>query len=343
MTIAPIEYMLWLIPLAVVAYALGGNRPSVERFAAVHDLELDARARDSVRSALLRTRRGRIAGAAGGALVAVVLVSGFGSRAPAIVALAVVLVGTLLGIGVAQRPVATSDEPVRSASLAVRDAAAYRPRRSATIVAALLLATAAYSAIVIGFADHSTAIVAGALVVIMGVDLVVAAAGAQFARRVAEQTRDQSLDLEVDDALRATTVRALHRAVLGVLLCGIAVAGFIGVESQMFQGVQVGDRVEFRFPAGASFDGTTDVHITGDIVTVTWRDAGGERHATSRPAPDGAGVTVGLLTGNVTLLAVGAWLAMLGFLGAFVQWGRASKAWRHAPPSARPEPVGSAA
>lgn len=341
MSVAPIEILLWFVPLAVFGYALWRNRPSVDRFAAAHGLDLDDDARRAVRAALVRTRRGRVVGATVGALVAVVLVVGFDSRAPAIVALGTVLVGTLLGIGIAQFPSATSSDRVRTASLTVRDPAGYRPRRAAAIAVGLLLATAGYGVAVVAFADHGTAAVAAALVVILAVDVVVVATAARIARRVVEQARVQSYDRRVDDALRATTVRALHCAVTGVLLCGIAITGFVGVESQMFKGVLVGDRVAFRFPAGASFDGTTDVRIQSGVATVTWRDAHGHPRSTALATPQGASVTVGLLAGNAAFVAVGAWLATIGVLGALFEWGRASKAWRRPSPAARTEPVGS--
>jgi hypothetical protein len=259
-----------------------------------------------------------------------------------------VLMGTLIGIGLGQFRRAPASTSVRAASLTVRDPAEYRPRHATVIVGGVLTATAGYGAIVVATADHGTAGIAARLVAIVLAGGLVTATAAWLQRRIVEQQRDGTSDVPVDDALRAASVRAIHHAVVGLMLCAIALVGFIGVESQMFTGIQIGDHVAFRFPAGATFDERTDVEVEPATATVTvhWRDAGGAPHTTVRATED-QGVGWGSLTADSALMGLGYWVAVLGFLGGIVEWGRAAKAWRHAARAHRPQPsvisAGSAA
>jgi len=73
--LAPIEIVFAVIPLAILAYALIGNRPDPDRFATANDLVLDDASRDDVERALERTSRFRIGGACIGAAIGALIVA----------------------------------------------------------------------------------------------------------------------------------------------------------------------------------------------------------------------------------------------------------------------------
>ena len=74
--------------------------------------------------------------------------------------------------------------------------------------------------------------------------------------------------------------------------------------------------------------GRTDAKYQRSVVR--WTEAGGTvRHVTIVLPPTGA--VAGALVDNDIVWALGAWTAMLAFVGALVEWGRVAKAWRRPP------------
>ena len=332
-----------------------GTGRSVDRFARRTTSPLDetpvARCDGGARSG---AHRGRVLGATGGALV--------GARARdrvrlpqrlPVVALTAVLVGTFLGIAVAQRrrPRATNPcEPRRWPSATWPPTG---PRRCATIVVGLLLATSGYAALVIGFAEHSTAIVAASARRGHGRARVIVAAGAGRSSLVGRGAgpRPGPLDPGVDDALRVhdgagPPLRDRRRAAVRDRRCGASSAS----SRRCSRASQVGDRDRaFRFPAPAlRATAPPTCTSTADVVTVTWRDAARRRTPRPRRRLRGARGTVGRRARQRDAHGDrGLATRSSGSSAAFFQWGAASKAWRRpspaAPTAAPAAPAGSRA
>jgi len=331
--LAPIEIVFAVIPLAILAYALIGNRPDPDRFATANDLVLDDASRDDVERALERTSRFRIGGACIGAAIGALIVAV--TMGPALLAtgLTAVLLGTLIGIGIS--PFHRADPPgaLRSASLTVRCVDDHRPPRARFVLRGLLLLIVVFAIVVASGATDEIARTRLLTATVLAIGLSAWVGGAWLQRRIVERTRerDDPAHLRVDDALRSSAVRAVHHAVVGVLLCVLALVGVVGVTSQTFVGVDLGGHTVFHAPAGATVDSVENLTPEGSAVAtvrIRWTDADGRRHETVRSAAGDATITMGDLWANVWILSFGFWCTTIGFLGALYQWGRASKAWR---------------
>ena len=150
--------------------------------------------------------------------------------------------------------------------------------------------------------------------------------------------------VRVDDALRASAVRGIHHATVGVLMCGLLLIGYGAVSTQSFLGVQEGDRVLLRTaPLSRDFRFEPVSSSRTDRILVRWVEAGGAvRTTVIHRDPGSTDSTIyGNIWANGTLLGIGYWITVIGFVGALIQWGRAAKAWRRPGPPHHPTPSGA--
>jgi hypothetical protein len=319
------EVLTTLALVAVVlAVLLWGNRPSPEKFARVNRLTLDDETCTTVAGALRRTYRGRLLGGGAGFLLAVLFAVLSGTSLTFTRGLAAVLGGTLIGIALAQFTRAPASGAVRIASLEARDAEDYRPRGAKWSIGIAL-------AILIGYAGAFLLISAtGAMAVIVNV---VAAAGVGVVglgtwlqRRIVEhaQVRTDADHAEVDDALRASAVRAVHHATIGLLLCGIAFLGITGAGWGPIE-VHVNDKTAFEIAPGAS-----DVVQGRD--TIWWTAFDGTRHTRTIPSDQGQISGWRRTYESSAVSIIGVLLALFAGSGALIEWREAARAWRRPGP-----------
>ncbi len=319
-----------LVPVALVLLALIGNRPRADRFFAVNELDPRPRDAEHVDAVLRLTRRSRVAGAVVGCLLGGVTGASLG-MAGAVAGTGIgLLAGTMLGITVAQPRAGAPLTAVRVASLAVRDANDYLPRRAQTYKLVLAVFVGGYAAIGMSTAAaplNATiiAIFATGVATILSVPV-----GHVFQQRTVELRRPDvdAESVRVDDALRASALRGIHHATLGILMCGLILVGYGAIATQNVTTVRVGSRVVLRV-ASETMNAVPDpflVESPPSRYRIEWTEPGGARR-TKIIRTDGAPVT--LDSPNVgPLLGVGFWVAVAAFLGALVEWSRAAKAWR---------------
>ena len=165
--------------------------------------------------------------------------------------------------------------------------------------------------------------------VVAAVGVAVVVIGAWLQRRIVEHARVRvdANQARVDDALRASAVRAVHHATVGLLLCGIAFVGVTGATWGPI-GVQVDNTSHFEIAPGA-----TDVVQAENQIW--WTDFGGARH--TRILPSGQGHFTGWMQTyeSDVISSVGALLALLAGLGALFAWREAARAWRRPGPRRR--------
>lgn len=316
--------------VALCGYVLIGNRPQPERFLAVNGLPVRPDDVAHVGAALRHTRRARAAGGAVGLLLGALGAWTLGTATAIGGAGIGLLGGSLLGIAVSQprrRPKVAGE---RHASLTVRDPADYLPSRATVTTTVLALAVVGLTVVALALADAELGRLLAVFVIALGT-IAAIPLGRVAQRRTVELARD-SVDptsVRVDDAVRANAVRSIHRATLGILFCGVLLAGYGMVASQLFQGVRVGDHLVVRTEPGSH-----DLRVrTGEVVPgavrvdVTWTDADGHHRHRARTVT-GASVTSGWLVDVGALVGLGWWAMVVGFVGAVVQWGRTAKSWR---------------
>jgi hypothetical protein len=330
MNIGPVEILVTIAMVGLLLAALlWGNRPTPARFAAANGLTLDDETRAEVRAALRRTYRGRVLGGSASFVIAVAFGVATGTDFSFTRGLAAVLAGTLVGIALAQFTPAPAPGAVRVASLDARDVDDYRPRRAKVVLGVALGILLGYSVSFLAFGATGAMVVIVPVVALAGIAVVVL--GGWIQRRIVEQARarvdeDQA---RVDDALRASAVRAVHHATVGILLCGIAFVGITGARWGPID-VEVAGETRFQLAPGAS-----DVVTGGERIW--WTDFSGDRHARVVPR------AVGHITGwhqrseSPAVSIVGAFLALLAGVGAVLEWREAARAWRRPRPT-RPAP-----
>ena len=316
-----------LIPLVLVAIALTGNRPRADRFCRINALPERPADVAVVHAVLRRTWVSRVAGGATGLTLGVVSGIKIGGAFAIGGAGVGLLVGTMLGIAVATRtPRAASD--LRHASLAVRNPSDYRPRSAIRVTVGLAV-------IVIGYATFAILTAPGSLgvtVVIFGLAFATVLAvplGGYLQRRTVEVGRGEIDDpgIRVDDALRAASVRGIHYATVGVLLCGLLLAGYGTALTQGVTTVRVGDRTVAHLPP-ASEHTTITPNLSADptVWYIAWTEPGGVTK--SRRIASTETVAFGTLAAG-PLLAIGFWTSVVGLIGALVAWSMSAKAWKH--------------
>ena len=330
-----------LVPVALVLLALIGNRPRADRFFAVNKLDPRPRDVEHVDAVLRLTRRSRVVGAVVGCLLGGVTGTSLG-MAGAVAGTGIgLLAGTMLGITIAQPRARAPLTTVRVASLAARDASGYLPRRAQTHTLVLAVFVGGYAAVAmitasVPLTSTMIAIFATGAATILSVPV-----GHVFQQRTVELRRPDAdaESVRVDDTLRASALRGIHHATLGILMCGLILVGYGGIATQNVTTVRVGSRVVLRV-ASETMNAVPDPFLVEQPTRfrIDWTEPGGAGR-TKIVRTDGAPLTfdsphVG------PLLGVGFWVALVAFLGALVEWSRAAKAWRR--PQTTPAMIGAA-
>ncbi len=331
-----------LVPLALVLVALIGNRPRADRFFAVNELDPRPRDVEHVDAVLRLTRRSRVAGAVVGCVLGGVTASASLGIGGVVAGAGIgLLAGTMLGITIAQPRARAPLTTVRVASLEARDASDYLPRRAYahTLVLAVFLGGYAAVAMItasVPLTSTMIAIFATGAATILSVPI-----GHVFQQRTVELRRPDvdAESVRVDDTLRASALRGIHHATLGILMCGLILVGYGAIATQNVTTVRVGSRVVLRV-ASETMNAVPDPFLVEQPTRfrINWTEPGGARR-TKIVRTQGAPLTfdsphVG------PLLGVGFWVALVAFLGALVEWSRAAKAWRR--PQTTPAMIGAA-
>lgn len=330
-----------MIELAIVlalAWNWFGGRTSPDRFASAYGIVMDEPGRQSVRNVLHRTYLGRVFGGLGGlALLGLTaLLLGVG---PAIAAAFVGLIaGTMVGIALAQVRRHSVPGSVRHASLNARTVRDYAPARAGRPVALVTVTGIVVSVLVVATAPAGLGPFTPVVFVAVATVLI-APFGVWLQRRIVEAARDD-IDPSVDDALRTAAVRAVHHSILGVLLCGLVVAGVAGLLTSSNLTVHVDDHILFTAPPGStSISPETSARSADNPETgplrVSWIEADGSHHQTRW-----ARVTGSVSFGSSNFQGLSSLFGLTVFLGGlavFVEWGRATSAWKRRP--AKPLPV----
>ncbi len=324
--------VLGLAPLLLVSIAALGNRPRVGLFFDVNGLDPRPGDVDHVDAVLRQTRRSRVVGGATGLILGGVAGWYLGTAGALAGSGIGLLAGTMLGITMAQPRREPPTETTRRASLAVRDPHDYLPRRAR--VRTLVLAAVVLGAAVVAMITSPVPL--GPTVPIFAVGIatvVVVPVGRAFQRRTVELRRPDvdAASVRVDDALRASALRGIHHATIGVLLCGILLIGNGILSTQGVLGISVrGETVLAAPPLSRGFGLESPASATARYQRAHWTEVDGSRHRALVPTRlvQARDVTVGTIVEHPVLFGTGAWMALFGFVGALVEWGRAAKAWR---------------
>ena len=329
MRLAVAEIVIVLVVVGIVVAVFVGNRPNAERFFTVNRLDPRPGDVEHARAVLSRTRVARLTGGLVGLALGGFAGTTLGTAGAIAGAGIGLLAGTMLGITMAQLASRTPVTLTRTASLTVRDARDYLPRRARSITVAL-------ASIVVGYAAFAILSAAAPLnptiaaIFVLGVATVIALPlGRAFQRRTIELRRPDgdAESVRVDDALRASTLRGIHHATVGVLMCGLLLVGYGAVVTQNVATVQVGDRVVLRVQSMFTV-AVPDPFVTAHPrrYRVEWTEPGGARHSKLIRTGDERLTLNSLDVGP--LLGIGYWVVVIGFFGALIEWGRAAKAWR---------------
>jgi hypothetical protein len=323
--------LVWLIPLAflaAVAWVWFGRRPNPERFATAQGIVIDEASLPLVRSALHRTYVGRITGALVGAVALGALAWLLGTIvAIAYLVLLGLVAGTMVGIAVAQHRRRPARDTVRHASLTARTVAGYAPEHAAWSITIAGIACFGLPVLVALNAPAGLGPYAGIVGLAAGA-VVVVPLGRILQRRVVEAPRGDA-NPAVDDALRRTAVSAVHHAILGVLCCGIVLAGLTGALVYNTMVVESEGRVVFHAPPGStsiSVDAGRQVVDPDAPARVYWTEADGSDHERDLPQADRSAHTEHHGQGPAGLLL--GWLSLLVTAAAITQWSRATRAWK---------------
>ena len=323
-----IVVVLWALPLGLVIHAITGNRPKPARFFSVNGLETRAADIEHVRIALRRTSMFRVIGAIVGATLAGFAARDFGIAGTVAAVGIGSLAGSMLGITLSQfrrhRPISSA----RTASLTVRDIRDYVPSHASITIDVLAV-------LVIGYAVFAMATAAGPLrpalvLFIVGLStIVVVPIGRAFQHRTVELRRHDvdTASVRVDDALRASALRGIHHATLGVLMCGLLLVGYAAVAVQNVTTVKVGDRTVLRLESVSTIAVPEPLVVEPpQMYRLDWTEFTGRSHSRVLHT-GGQRVTLGSLHVSV-LMDSGYWVALIALLGALIEWSRAAKAWR---------------
>lgn len=326
------ETVVVIVMLALAAaflwLAFGRNRPSAERFIMVNGLDASATTLARVTAVLDRSRRARRAGAlAGGALgfatsVANGWIFGLGGIVFGLLA------GTLVGIASAAVPRDEAPAAATHAGLTPRDPADYGPAHPARIVTLLAVGVAATTAVAVLTAPNGL----GVTFVLFAFALATLAAipyGHRARRRTIEARRDdlEPAAVRVDDALRGCTVRGIHHATLGLLCCGLLLAAYGLVATQVAPDVVVDGRSALDLPPLTSDASSVPAPLT-QAEPVRWRvEWTPPANTTETRIFHGRSVQI-VSDGTGVLIGTGFWLGLVGLAGALSQYGEAAKAWR---------------
>jgi hypothetical protein len=325
-----IGIVLEVVVLALLIWIWLGRRPTVERFATAHGVVVDAASIHPVRAQLARTYTGRVVGALVGALLLGLLALLIGVGAAIGASLIGLIAGTMVGIAIAQHRRGPAPGAVRHASLEARSIGDYAPAHSGWWVA-LTAAVCVLTIVAVPVAAPAGLGPYAAAVALAAVTVLIIPLGAWLMRRIVEAPRDDTAPA-VDDALRGAAVRALYHSVLGVLLCGLIVAGVGGLLTQQTLVVTTDHGTVFTAPPGSTSLGVgSGLHQPGDPnppVLVTWIEADGSEHETVLRNVDGA-PTTGTADGSGAIPFW--WLTLIGIIATLVQWARATNAWRRGP------------
>jgi hypothetical protein len=170
--------------------------------------------------------------------------------------------------------------------------------------------------------------------------------GRAFQRRTVELRRPD-VDVEsvrVDDALRASALRGIHHATIGLLMCGILLVGYGIVSTQGVEGLSVrGVTVVSAPPLSHGFGFDAPASANARYQRAHWIEANGSHHSTLVPTRlvQARDVTIGTIVEHPFFYGVGAWMGIIGFLGALIAFGRAAKSWRR--PQTTPSALRAAA
>ena len=319
-----------LVTVALVLVALIGNRPRTARFFAVNELDPRPTDAEHVDAVLRLTRRSRVAGAVVGCVLGgVTAAASLGIGGVVAGAGIGLLAGTMLGITIAQPWARAPVTTVRVASLAVRDASDYLPRRAQTytLVLAVFVGGYAVAAMITAAVPLTSTMIA--IFVTGAATILSVPIGHVFQQRTVELRRPDvdAGSVRVDDALRASALRGIHHATLGILMCGLILVGYGAIATQNVTTVRVGSRVVLRVAS------ETMVSVPEPFVVehprryrIEWTEPGGAHH--TKIVRTGAEPLTFDSPNVGPLLGIGFWVALVAFLGALVEWSRAAKAWR---------------
>lgn len=305
-----------------------GAHPSVARFTAAHRITLTEADLPRVRAVLRRTYRGRVLGALAGAIVLGGAALTIGRGAAFVAVIVGLIVGSMVGIALAQDRTRVETVAVRRASLDARTVREYTTRWGPWWVAATASACVLVSVLVVATAPAGLGpyapLLAGSVAALLIVPV-----GRVLQRRIVEAPRDE-LDPGVDDVLRSTAVRAVHHAVLGVLLCALAVAMFAGSATHSTSDVLDDRGVVYTVPPGStSISVDTGLIQSGHPhgpIRVYWIEANGSEHR-SRPLLVSGSPRLGG-DDSVALIQLYGWGMVGAAIAALVQWWRAATSWR---------------
>jgi hypothetical protein len=337
MRLAIFEIVAAVVVLTVVIGMFAGGRPSAARFFAANGLTPRPADVDHVEEWLGRSRRGRVIGglvgmtlgALGGApLGAGGMIGGAGIG---------LLAGAMLGIATGHPRSRPEPHDAQRAWLVARDRRDYLPVHATTVTYAFAAFVLVYGMLAIvtaaGPLGRTTAIFVVGFATLLAVPV-----GRRFQRRTLELRRPEgdTESIRVDDALRASALRGIHHATIGVLMCGLLLLGYAALTTQTYYGIAHDGQFLVRAePLSTSFSARSSA-AHPNRYDVRWRSPDGETHRVRVTVPD-RGYAIGSIWPNHGLVALAYWLAVIGFLGALVQWGRAARAWRR--PQRTPPPA----
>lgn len=320
---------LFLVMLmALVAVLLVGTRGSlvdVDRFAAVHGLDLTDASRTHAESYLRRARWfrrwGGWLGFSSGWLISAMLDDG----TPALT-LTTVLVGSLLGMVLAEAT--WGDPPLagpRAASLVAREPQRYRSRGTRRVQRFVFGAVAAAALLAVWVEPSSSQVsTAGALV---AAGVVVIVAGRWLERRILRRrqpTGDDQL-VAVDEQLRAGALESVSAITIGLLLLVATTLALAVSQHQRQYRVEVGGDVVWR---SSDVGIPPRLAVREDALVIEWQDRDGDARRAMVPVPPGSGGirsfqdTKGFLVELITGVFI-----LVGSVWAFGEWLRASRTY----------------
>ncbi len=337
MRLAIFEIVGFVVLLTIVIGMFAGGRPNAARFFATNDIAPRPADLDHVEEWLSRSRRGRVAGGLVGMVLGALGGAPLGTGGMIGGAGIGLLAGAMLGIATGHPRSQPSTSNAQHAWLVARDERDYLPVHATSTtyaIAGLLLAYGIFAIVTAaGPLGRTSAIFAVGFATLLAVPV-----GRRFQRLTLELRRPEgdTESIRVDDALRASALRGIHHATIGVLLCGLLLLGYAAVSTQTYFGIAHDGHVLVRAePLSTSLSASTtpaDPHR----YDVRWRSPDGARHRVRVTVPN-RGYTVGTIWPNHGLVGLAYWLTVIGFLGALVQWGRAARAWRR--PQRTPPPA----
>ncbi len=329
MLVAVVALLLLALIVVVLLVGRGGRdasrRPDPERYLAVHGLPPSAAGHLLADRVLWRTRWFRILGAWCGffACVAWRLWRGSGGLIAGLPELTCALAGSLVGVAVAETRRPRRGDGTRVASLVPRELADYADARQQG-GRVVLVGVVAALAVLTAVADSRP------LPRLAALALALAGLGCEaltrlLQRRVVERTQPPAPAevLAVDDALRASGVRALHHAAAGLLWCAV-LGGVVLVGMGADRRIVSGDTVVATIEPSRSFGAVSDYRVQAgrDTITVTLdRGMPSERLLVHPMVERGAGFDVEWGPGPGQWAALGWSLVAVFALGAAVgQW-----------------------